>query len=78
MVQLANAKLHDLFTTKEGYLRWRERTNLCFLVASTGLGKSTLIINDMAQKLSDQSFLYLVNRKRLEDEINNRVDIIEL
>ena len=78
MVQLANAKLHDLFATKEGYLRWRERTNLCFLVASTGLGKSTLIINDMAQKLSDQSFLYLVNRKRLEDEINNRVDIIEL
>lgn len=78
MVELANATLHDLFATKEGYLKWREKAKLCFIVAGTGLGKSTLIINDMAKKLGDQSFLYLVNRRRLEDEINNRLDKIDL
>ena len=66
----------EIMDKNRPHLTW-VNMKLVLFAAGTGKGKTHFIVSMMAKDLPDKKILYLVNRKRLADEVNIRIEGLE-
>jgi len=73
LVDIGSMKISEIIMP-EVYQNWADENEMVFYAAGTGKGKTHMIISEMAKNMPEKQFLYLVNRKKLDDHIHKRID----
>jgi len=76
MAEFVHKTIVEIMEKNKPHLTWANN-KLVLFAAGTGKGKTHFIVSMMAKDFPDKKILYLVNRKRLADEVNIRIDGLE-